>query len=73
LIDSKKGQLIFNHIVDLGKNLGFEIVAEGVEKKEQYEYIKQETKVDMIQGYYFSKPVSVEDLHLSIGFIKSLV
>jgi sensor c-di-GMP phosphodiesterase-like protein len=73
LIDSQKGQLIFNHIVDLGKSLGFTIVAEGVERKEQYEYIKNNTQVDSIQGFYFSKPVPPEDLHLSMIVIKSLM
>ena len=36
------------------------LIAEGIETKEQYEFLK-ELKCDVIQGYYFSKPISVED------------
>ncbi|MDN5303513.1 MAG: diguanylate cyclase [Fusobacteriaceae bacterium] len=43
-------------IIDLGKYLNFEIIAEGVETSEQYEFIKDK-KVDTIQGYYFYKPM----------------
>lgn len=44
------------YIVDLGKKLGMCVVAEGVETKEQLDYL---TKYDCnrIQGYFYSKPV----------------
>jgi EAL domain-containing protein (putative c-di-GMP-specific phosphodiesterase class I) len=35
------------------------VVAEGVECKEQLDYLKQH-KCDVIQGYYFSKPLNPE-------------
>ncbi|TDT69182.1 diguanylate cyclase (GGDEF)-like protein [Hypnocyclicus thermotrophus] len=43
-------------IINLGKYLNFEIIAEGVETPEQYNFIKNK-KVDTIQGYYFYKPM----------------
>ena len=35
-------------------------VAEGVETKEQFDMLEN-YKCDFIQGYYFSKPITVEE------------
>jgi diguanylate cyclase (GGDEF)-like protein len=56
VVDNKQLALVKNIII-LSKELGLEIVAEGVETKEQFLKIK-ELKCDMIQGYYFYKPCS---------------
>ncbi len=47
--------------VDLGKSLGMEIVAEGVETKEDLELVKS-VGCDYVQGFYFAKPMRSEDL-----------
>ena len=44
-------------VSDIAKYLNVKLVAEGVETKEQLDKLK-ELKYDIIQGYYFSKPVS---------------
>ena len=36
--------------------MGFKIVAEGIEEKEQFEMLREQG-IDYIQGYYFSKPL----------------
>ena len=46
--------------IDLAKDLGLTIVAEGVENEAQLEFLRQKG-CDIIQGYYFSRPVPVED------------
>ena len=46
--------------VNLAKTLGFAIVAEGVETKEQLELLRS-LECDMVQGYYFSKPMPEEE------------
>ena len=46
--------------VNMIKELGLKIVAEGVETEEQVEGIKK-LGIDYIQGFYFSKPVSEND------------
>jgi EAL domain-containing protein (putative c-di-GMP-specific phosphodiesterase class I) len=46
-------------ILDMGKKLGLEIVAEGVEKPSQYEFLLARG-CDVIQGYLFSKPISAD-------------
>lgn len=55
-IVSNNGKSILKYAIDLGKILGMEVVVEGVETKEQYEFLS-ESGCDTIQGYYFSKPV----------------
>ena len=50
---------IINYIVSISKHLNVETIVEGVETKEQFEYVKN-IGCDMIQGYYFSKPIDKE-------------
>lgn len=40
--------------------MGAKVVAEGVEEKEQLEFL-QSVDCDMIQGYYFYKPMPAEE------------
>ena len=56
-----KNKMIANTIILLGKQLGMAITAEGVENLEQLGILK-EMKCDYAQGYYFSKPVSKENI-----------
>ncbi len=48
---------IVNCIVDLSHNIGFTVIAEGVETKDQLEYLKN-IECDEVQGYYYYKPMS---------------
>ncbi len=59
--DTKK-QKIINSICDIAKTLNYKIVAEGVETKEQLDQLRQ-TKCDIIQGFYFSKPKPLDFQH----------
>lgn len=59
-IGDESGEQLLRDIMVLGQNLGLRIVAEGVETKEQTEFL-QKLHCDEIQGYYFSKPLSAED------------
>ena len=52
---------IVDTIIDLAKNLNLKVIAEGVESAYQVEYLIAHA-CDQIQGYYFSKPLSVEDI-----------
>ena len=49
-------QIITKSIVSMVKQLGFETVAEGVETKEQYEYLR-DIDCDNIQGFLLGKPM----------------
>ena len=47
-------------IMEIARYLGVTVVAEGVEYEEQYELLKN-CGCDMIQGFYFSKPLPPEE------------
>ena len=40
--------------------MNLKTVAEGVEDKEQVDYLKK-VKCDLIQGYYYSKPIKLNE------------
>jgi EAL domain-containing protein (putative c-di-GMP-specific phosphodiesterase class I) len=47
-------------VAELATALGVDICTEGVETQEQYQKIK-DLHICMIQGYYFNKPMKLED------------
>lgn len=55
----------FDTMVDFSKALGFDVVVEGVETKEQLAVIAR-SKIDLIQGYLFGKPMSGDDVYKAI-------
>lgn len=58
-IDTQDENLV-RSIIQLASNLGITTVAEGVETKEQVEWLMINGS-DMLQGYYFSKPIPIGD------------
>jgi len=50
-------------IVEMGKNLHFELIAEGIEKKEQAEFLI-ENGCYRGQGYFYSPPLSLAEVEL---------
>jgi EAL domain-containing protein (putative c-di-GMP-specific phosphodiesterase class I) len=52
---------IIQSIITLGKSLGLSLIAECVENQDQAAQLKK-MGCDMIQGYYFSKPLSADDI-----------
>ncbi|MGN0249182.1 MAG: putative bifunctional diguanylate cyclase/phosphodiesterase [Lachnospiraceae bacterium] len=61
VIDDESTQVIAESIVSMVKKLGYETVAEGVETKEQFEYLKK-IECDNIQGFLLGKPMPEEEL-----------
>lgn len=53
--------LFYKSIVSVLKNMGYYVISEGVEKKEDVELLEK-WGVDMIQGYYFSRPVPAGEI-----------
>lgn len=58
---SQESVAIAKAIIALAKTFNLRITAEGVETKEQLEFLKHE-QCDEIQGYYYSKPLRLEAL-----------
>ena len=59
--ESQKDRAIIKSIIQIAKNLRIEVLAEGVETKEQYAYLK-DNGCDIIQGYYFYKPMPASEV-----------
>ena len=58
---------IIEYIVYIAKKLNLKTVAEGVENENQVNYLKS-IECDMLQGYYYSKPVSKGTFLQSLKF-----
>jgi diguanylate cyclase (GGDEF)-like protein/PAS domain S-box-containing protein len=56
LPDNKDDAQITRTIISMAHNLGLGVIAEGVETKEQLEFLQQ-VQCEEVQGYYFSRPI----------------
>ncbi|MCR5251518.1 MAG: GGDEF domain-containing phosphodiesterase [Lachnospiraceae bacterium] len=57
---NEKERLVIRKIVELVHGLGMEIICEGVESEEQVQFL-QEIGCNIVQGFYFSRPVPEPD------------
>lgn len=57
---SDRGKKIISHTISMSKDIGLDLVAEGVETKEQAEFLHN-CGCDVAQGFYYSKPVPLSD------------
>ena len=57
----EKGKVILAELIKMAMALGIETVTEGVETKEQMEFLR-EVGCTKLQGYYFCKPVPLEEI-----------
>ncbi|QCW81825.1 PAS domain S-box protein [Methylotuvimicrobium buryatense] len=53
-------EAIVSAIIGMAKSLGFKTIAEGVETRDQLEFLLH-NQCDQIQGYYFSKPLPANE------------
>ena len=56
-----KDEALAKGIIVLAKSIGMNVIAEGVETKEQLEFLKNHN-CDEIQGYYFFKPLAEAEI-----------
>ena len=59
-IGDEKGDTLLHYVIQLAKSMGMKVTAEGVETEEQLLFL-QEKECTNIQGYFFSKPLSVQE------------
>ncbi len=59
---SQDHRQLVKSIIHLGSNLEKDVIAEGVEKPEQLEFLKGEN-CHKYQGFLFSKPIEIHELH----------
>ena len=58
--DMERSRKILGYVIGLAKDLGMETIVEGVETAEQVEFLRR-MHCDKLQGYYFAKPMRVEE------------
>ena len=61
MASSKEAKTIVSTIINLCKDLRLNVIAEGIESSLELEYLKV-IQCDIGQGYYFSKPVVMEEI-----------
>ncbi|MFJ7825420.1 EAL domain-containing protein [Psychrobacillus sp. NPDC096623] len=61
MMNNEKDAVIIKAIISLAHNLHKEVIAEGVETKEQLEFLKKH-QCDISQGYYFSRPLPADEI-----------
>lgn len=66
-LDNPKASIVLTHTINMLKDLDMHIVAEGVETLEQSDALSA-MGCDYLQGYYYSRPLSCEDI---VPFLKN--
>lgn len=61
IVVSKEAKTIVSTIINLCKTLNLRVIAEGIENSMELEYLKG-SDCEIGQGYYFSKPITMEEL-----------
>lgn len=59
-MESGRGRKIISHTISMSQDIGLDIIAEGVETKEQAQFL-HDCGCDSAQGFYYSKPVTQEE------------
>ncbi|WP_028551839.1 putative bifunctional diguanylate cyclase/phosphodiesterase [Paenibacillus sp. UNC451MF] len=59
-------QAIISNIIAIAKNLNLEVVAEGVETEEQIQFL-QSRGCHVMQGYYYGKPMSPDEIRHKVA------
>lgn len=68
----QKEKTIVSHIISMAKDLDMEVLAEGVESKSQKDFLLS-AKCDMIQGYYYSRPMKLERFDMELRHARTKV
>ena len=56
----ERSTTILKNVISMSRELGMPVITEGVETKDHVDFLRS-AGCDMFQGFYFSKPISVEN------------
>jgi len=68
-IDSKRDDIMISTVINMAKDFGMKVTQEGIETAEEKERLIK-LGCDVIQGYYYSRPMSKEDFG---GYLRDLM
>jgi diguanylate cyclase (GGDEF)-like protein len=60
---NRNDEIIVEMVIDGANKLGVDVCLEGIENEELRDYVKK-FNADSYQGYFYSRPVRIEDFHL---------
>lgn len=63
-----RSQSVLKAIESLAQSLGMSMVAEGVETQEELIYLQTASRIRLAQGFYFSKPIYLDELRTGAKF-----
>lgn len=61
---------IYEALINVAKNLNYQIMAKGIENRETLEFVK-EMNVELVQGYYFTKPLDENNFKVFLKKFKN--
>lgn len=62
-----RSQSVLKAIESLGSALGMSVLVEGVESFEELAYLQAATRIQLAQGYYFARPMLLDDIAAPVG------
>ena len=68
IMATDRGKIIVESSVRMAKQLGLQVIAEGVETKEQLDFLR-DIHCDIAQGFYYAKPMPISEFE---NYIKDL-
>jgi EAL domain-containing protein (putative c-di-GMP-specific phosphodiesterase class I) len=69
-LNDERGKKIISHTISMSKDVGLGLIAEGVETLEQAKFLES-CGCDTAQGYYYAKPMPVQDAESYLEVIKT--
>ncbi len=60
--EKEKGRIIIDSIIEMAQKLSIQTLAEGVEKEDDYQFLK-DIGCEYVQGYLVSKPLAINELN----------
>ncbi|MEG0395016.1 MAG: EAL domain-containing protein [Anaerorhabdus sp.] len=64
-VNGERAKIVISNIIDMAKELKVKVVAEGIETEDQVEMLK-ELNCDVVQGYYYFKPMAASEFDYTI-------
>lgn len=69
---TERGRVIVSNIISMARDLNIRVVAEGVETREEVDFLC-DTGCDLVQGYFFFRPLCEEDYEKLIPIPEAVV
>lgn len=69
MVNYKKDKIVIANIISMAKEMQITVLCEGVETKEQADLLEN-LGCDLVQGYYFGRPMLIEQFETLYQYMK---